>query len=62
MSDMAHLLGAKELHSFVAYSFRNYDYSNDTEVDIWSADHCQDLLVHYLLISKLYTNRIIRMQ
>jgi hypothetical protein len=51
MSDMAHLLGAKELHSFVAYSFRNYDYSNDTEVDIWTSDLFLDLLVHIMLIS-----------
>jgi hypothetical protein len=38
MNDMAQFLGAKELHSLVVYSFRNYDYSNDTEVDIWPAD------------------------
>jgi hypothetical protein len=50
---MAHLLGAKELQSFVAYSLRSYDYAYDTEVDILIADRFQDLLVHYLLISKL---------
>jgi hypothetical protein len=48
---MAQLLGAKELHSFVAYSLKIYDYARDTQADILSADHCQDLLVHYLLIS-----------
>jgi hypothetical protein len=53
MNDMTQLLGAKELHSFIVYSFRNYDNSNDTEVDICPADLIQDLLVHYLLTSKL---------
>jgi hypothetical protein len=62
MSEMAQLLGAKELQSFVPYSFKIYDYAYDTEVDIWTADLCQDHIVHYLLISKLYTFRIIRMQ
>jgi hypothetical protein len=38
MSDMAHLLGAKELQSFVANPFTIYDYTFDTEVDIRTAD------------------------
>jgi hypothetical protein len=46
MSDMAQFLGAKELHSFVAYSLMIYDYAYDTQVDIWTADRFQDLLVH----------------
>jgi hypothetical protein len=58
----AQLLGAKELYSLVAYSLIICDYAYDAKEDIWPADHCQDLLVHYLLISKLYTNIIIRMQ
>jgi hypothetical protein len=62
MSDMAQLLGAKELQSFVAYSLIIYDYSYDTEVDIWTVDRFQDFLVHYMLKIKLYTFRIIRMQ
>jgi hypothetical protein len=33
MSDMAQLLGAKELKSFVTYSLQIYDYASDTEVD-----------------------------
>jgi hypothetical protein len=52
---MAHLLGAKELQFFVANPFIIYDYVYDTEVDICSADHFQDLLVHYLLMIKLNT-------
>jgi hypothetical protein len=59
---MAHWLRAKELHSFVAYSFLVYDYAYDTEVDIWRADRFQDLLVHYMLMSNLNIFRIIRMQ
>jgi hypothetical protein len=62
MSDMAHFLGAKERQSFVAYSLRIYDYAYDTEVDLLFADRCQDLFVHYLLMSKLNIFRIIRMQ
>jgi hypothetical protein len=50
MSDMAQFLGAKELHSFVAYLLLIYDYSYDTKVDILTADRFQDLLVHYLLV------------
>jgi hypothetical protein len=53
MSDMAQLLGAKELHSFVVYLLRAYDYVYDTEVDLWSSDRYRDLLVHYLLMRKL---------
>jgi hypothetical protein len=33
-SDMTQFLGAKEPHSFVAYSFLVYDYAYDTQVDI----------------------------
>jgi hypothetical protein len=51
MSDMAHLLGAKKRQSFVAYSFRSYDYAYDTEVDIWTSDRFLDFIVHYMLIS-----------
>jgi hypothetical protein len=43
---MAQFLGAKELRPFVAYSFRNYDYSNDTEVDLFFFYLSQDLLFH----------------
>jgi hypothetical protein len=60
---MAQLLGAKELHFFVANSSHIYDYSYDTEVDILTANRFLDFpLVHYLLMSKLYTFRIIRKQ
>jgi hypothetical protein len=43
---MAHLLGAKERQPFVAYSFSNYDYSNDTEVDLFFFYLAQDLFFH----------------
>jgi hypothetical protein len=49
MSDMAQLLGAKELHSFVANSLIIYDYAYDTKVDHLFVDHFRDPLVHYLL-------------
>jgi hypothetical protein len=62
MSDMTQISGAKELQSIVAYSFIIYDYVCDTEFDIWSADLCQNHIVHYLLKIKLYTYRIIKMQ
>jgi hypothetical protein len=62
MSYMTQLLGAKELHSFVAYSFLVYHYAYGTEVDIWPADYYQDVFVHFLLTTKLNTYRIIRMQ
>jgi hypothetical protein len=51
MSDMAQLSGAKELHSFVAYLVKIYDYAYDTEVDIWTSDLFLDFLVHYLLMN-----------
>jgi hypothetical protein len=51
MSDMTHLLGAKELHFFVSYSLIPYDYAYDTEVDIWTSDRFLDFLVHYLLMN-----------
>jgi hypothetical protein len=44
---MAQLLGAKELHSFIAYSLIPYDYAYDTKEDILTADRFQDNLVHY---------------
>jgi hypothetical protein len=54
MSDMAHLLRAKELNSFVVYSSRTYDYAENTDVDIfWTADHIRNFLFHYLLMGKL---------
>jgi hypothetical protein len=62
MIDMAQLLGAKELHSFVAYSLVPYDYAYDTEVDNLFADRFQDNLVHYQLINKLHTYIMKRMQ
>jgi hypothetical protein len=43
---MAHLLGAKELHSFVAYSLIIYDYVYHTEVDLFFFYLAQDLLFH----------------
>jgi hypothetical protein len=59
---MAQFLGAKELHSFVAYSLVPYDYAYDTEADILTADLFQDNLVHYQLINKLHTYIVKRMQ
>jgi hypothetical protein len=46
LSDMAQLLGAKELQSLVAYSFIPYDYANDTEVDLFFFYLTQDLSFH----------------
>jgi hypothetical protein len=43
-------LGSKEQKSFVAYSFRNYDYSSDTEADIFFLYLMQDLLFHPKMI------------
>jgi hypothetical protein len=53
MIDMAHLLGAKELQSFVAYSFRIYDYAYDTEEDLFLFYLSQDILFHSQLMLKL---------
>jgi hypothetical protein len=61
LNDMAQLLGAKELHSFVAYSLIIYDDAYDTKVDILFADLFQNLLVHYLLMIKLNTRIMRRM-
>jgi hypothetical protein len=47
---MTHLLGAKELQSFIVYSLISYDYAYGTKADILFADRFQDLLVHNLLI------------
>jgi hypothetical protein len=46
MSDMAQLLGAKDLHSFVSYLLRIFDYAYDTKVGIWFANCLQYVLVH----------------
>jgi hypothetical protein len=62
MSDTAQLSGAKELQSFAANPFIIYDYASYTEVDIWLADRFQDHFLHYLLITKINTYRVIRMQ
>jgi hypothetical protein len=43
---MTHLLGAKERQSFVAYSFKTYDYAYDTEVDLIFFYLAQDLSFH----------------
>jgi hypothetical protein len=59
---MAQFSGAKELHSFVAYSFIPYDYAYDTQVDIFFSDRFQDNIVHYQLINKLHTYIMRRMQ
>jgi hypothetical protein len=53
LSDMAQLLGAKELQSFVAYLFLIYDYAYDTEVDLFLFYLIQDLLFHSKLLLKL---------
>jgi hypothetical protein len=50
---MAQLLGAKELHSFVANLLIIYDYVYDTEVDIWTAGRFLEYPVHFLMINKL---------
>jgi hypothetical protein len=47
---MAQLLGAKELHSFVANPFIIYDYAYDTKVDHIVFYLPQDLLSHSKLI------------
>jgi hypothetical protein len=60
MSYMAQRLGAKELHSFFAYSLIPYDYAYDTKEDNLFADSFQDHLVHYMLMSKLNTYRMRR--
>jgi hypothetical protein len=57
---MAQLLGEKEPQTFVAYSLRNYDYAYGTKVDILLVGRFQDNPVHYLLMSKLNTFRILR--
>jgi hypothetical protein len=49
MSDMAQLLRAKEVHSFVAHSVIIYDYAYDTESDHLFVDHFRNLIFHYLL-------------
>jgi hypothetical protein len=49
MSDMTQLLGAKKRHSSIAYLF--YDYTYDTEVDLWCIDRFQDFPVHDLLMN-----------
>jgi hypothetical protein len=43
---MAHLLGAKEPHSFVAYLLKTYDYADDTEADLFFFYPAQDLSSH----------------
>jgi hypothetical protein len=59
---MTHFLGAKELHSFFAYSLIPYDYAYDTKEDNLFSDRFQDHLVHYMLMSKLNTRIMRRMQ
>jgi hypothetical protein len=44
------LLGAKELHSFVAISLRIYDYAYDTKVDHFLFYLTHNLLSHYKLM------------
>jgi hypothetical protein len=46
MSDMAHLLGAKELQSFVASLFEIYDYAYYTEADRFFCYLAQNILSH----------------
>jgi hypothetical protein len=62
MSDMAQLLGAKELQSFIVQLFGIYDYANDTELDLFIWDSAQDNLFHYKFMLKLNIFRIIRIQ
>jgi hypothetical protein len=53
LSDMAQFLGAKERQSFIAYLLLIYDYSYDTEVDLFLFYLIQDLLFHSKLLLKL---------
>jgi hypothetical protein len=50
---MAQLFGTKELHSFVAYSLKIYDYAYDTKVDLFCFYLTQNLLFHSKLMIKL---------
>jgi hypothetical protein len=59
---MAHLLGAKELQSFIVYPLIPYDYAYGTKADLWTANFIQDNLVHYQLMIKLHTYIMRRMQ
>jgi hypothetical protein len=43
---MAQLLGAKKLHSLVAYSLIPYDYAYDTKEDTLFSDRFQYLSAH----------------
>jgi hypothetical protein len=53
LSDMAQLLGAKELHSFITYLLRSYDYADYTQVDRSFFYLIQDVLSHPKLMLKL---------
>jgi hypothetical protein len=51
---MAHLLRAKGLQSFVAYSLIPYDYAYDTEVDLFIFDMTRGELRSHCRLIKLY--------
>jgi hypothetical protein len=50
---MAQLLGTEEPQSFVADSFRIYDYAYDTKVDLFLCYLAQNLLSHLKLHDKI---------